>query len=356
MSALQRLPKPLLYGLLLAAILASPFLFPDYRTQLSALWLMIIVAMTWDMTGGQMGYNSLGNIFFYGTGMYVTAVVAIAMVYNVGEYTDASGGGNFQFTASQYFAGLIIGPVVGGLFCAATAFIIGLITFGLRGPYFAIGTLGVAIAAGELVSNWDWVGGGQGIALPVYPGDFDQGKLVFYYYFTLVGVGLFVFLRWLYTTRFGAAMNAIRDDEEKAEAMGLHTLRYKLITWAMSAFFVGVVGGISAFQLIHFEPLETAYQTINLGIFMVVCVLLGGKGTLWGPIIGAILFQVFKEVTWNYFLGWQWVALGALIVVTVVYFQDGLMGWLRVKRPEWFGVAIDEKAQETGEPAAEVAQ
>ena len=159
-----------------------------------------------------------------------------------------------------------------------------------------------------------------------------------------------MFARWLYQTRFGAAINAIRDDEEKAEAMGIHTLRYKLTAWSMSAFFVGVAGGISAFQLIHFEPLETAYQTINLGIFMVVCVLLGGKGTLWGPVIGAILFHLFKEVTWNYLLGWQWVALGVLIVVTVVYFKDGITGWLKLVRPEWFGIRVEAKRQ--GSPAS----
>ena len=77
---------------------------------------------------------------------------------------------------------------------------------------------------------------------------------------------------------------------------------------------------------------------------MVVCVLLGGKGTLWGPVVGAILFHLFKEVTWNYLLGWQWVALGALIVVTVVYFQDGLMGWLMNRKPAWFGIRIDESS------------
>ena len=82
---------------------------------------------------------------------------------------------------------------------------------------------------------------------------------------------------------------------------------------------------------------------------MVVCVLLGGKGTLWGPIIGAILFHVIKEVTWSYFLGWQWVALGFLIVVTVVYFQDGLMGWLKTKKPEWFGIRVDQKELEAAE-------
>jgi len=335
--------KIILYALILAATFIAPFLFPNFGTQLATLWLMIIVALTWDMTGGQMGYNSLGNIFFYGTGMYVAAVISIGMVYDVGDYTNAAGGGIYAFTDAQYFSGLFLGVFGAGIFCSITAVLIGYVTFGLRGPYFAIGTLGVAIAAGELVSNWDWVGGGQGIALPVYPGDLDIGKIFFYFLFAAIGICVFVFAKWLYGTRFGAAINAIRDDEEKADAMGIHALRYKLITWAMAAFFVGMAGGVSAFQLIHFEPLESAYQTINLGIFMVVCVLLGGKGTLWGPVVGAVLFHLFKEVTWNYFLGWQWVALGALIVVTVVYFQDGVMGWLTHKRPEWFGIKVEAK-------------
>jgi branched-chain amino acid transport system permease protein len=335
--------KTLVYSLILAVTFLAPFVFPNFGTQLATLWLMIIVSITWDMTGGQMGYNSLGNIFFYGTGMYVAAVICIAGVYDVGAYTNAAGGGIYEFTDAQYFGGLFLGVFGAGIFCSITAVIIGALTFGLRGPYFAIGTLGVAIAAGELVSNWEWVGGGQGIALPVYPGDFDTGKIFFYFLFATVGVSVFIFVKWLYGTRFGAAINAIRDDEEKADAMGVHTLRYKLITWAMAAFFVGMAGGISAFQLIHFEPLESAYQTVNLGIFMVVCVLLGGKGTLWGPVIGAILFHLFKEVTWNYLLGWQWVALGALIVVTVVYFQDGVMGWLMHKFPHLFGIKVDEK-------------
>ena len=338
--------KIILYSLILAFTFISPFAFPAYGTQLATLWLMIIVALTWDMTGGQMGYNSLGNIFFYGTGMYVAALITIGLSYDVGDYTSAAGGGIYEFTDTEYFGGMALGVIGAGLFCSATAVIIGALTFGLRGPYFAIGTLGVAIAAGELVSNWDWVGGGQGIALPVYPGDLDTGKTVFYFLFAAVGVATFLFCKWLYGTRFGAAINAIRDDEEKADAMGIHTLRYKLVTWAMAAFFVGMAGGISAFQLIHFEPLESAYQTINLGIFMVVCVLLGGKGTLWGPVVGAILFHLFKEITWNYLLGWQWVALGALIVVTVVYFQDGVMGYLMHKRPEWFGIRVEKKATE----------
>ncbi len=334
------------YGLLIIFTLIAPFILPDFKTQLATLWLMIIVAITWDMTGGQMGYNSLGNIFFYGTGMYVAAIITIAIPFDVGEYTNAFTDTVYKFSDTEYFLGAFIGIIGAGLFCAVCALIIGYITFGLRGPYFAIGTLGVAIAAGELVSNWDWVGGGQGISLPVFPYDLELGKIMFYYLFAGTGVVLFIFAKWLYQTRFGAAINAIRDDEEKAEAMGIHTLRYKLTAWSMAAFFVGIAGGISAFQLIHFEPLETAYQTINLGIFMVVCVLLGGKGTLWGPVIGAIVFHLFKEVTWNYLLGWQWVALGVLIVVTVVYFKDGITGWLQRVRPEWFGIRVETKSQE----------
>jgi branched-chain amino acid transport system permease protein len=209
--------KTILYALILAFTFVSPFVFPNFGTQLATLWLMIIVALTWDMTGGQMGYNSLGNIFFYGTGMYVAALIAIGLVYDVGDYTNAAGGGIYKFTDLEYFGGMALGVLGAGLFCSLTAVIIGYLTFGLRGPYFAIGTLGVAIAAGELVSNWDWVGGGQGIALPVYPGDLDTGKVFFYFLFAAIGVSVFVFVKWLYGTRFGAAINAIRDDEEKAE-------------------------------------------------------------------------------------------------------------------------------------------
>ena len=338
--------KTILYAVLLIATVLAPFLFPSYTAFLATLWLFIIVSLTWDMTGGQMGYNSLGNIFFYGTGMYAGAVFAIGLYFPVGEWTDASRTEVLSVTAAQYYTGMVVGILGAGVFCGICAYLMGMLFFGLRGPYFAIGTLGAAIAAGELVSNIDWLGGGQGISMPHSPLHPDFEKVLIYFLFAALGVILFIFLNWFYQTRFGAAINAIRDDEEKAEAMGIRTLRYKLITWAISAVFVGMAGAISAFQLIHFEPLETAYQTINLGIFMVVCVLLGGKGTLWGPVIGAIVFHVIKEVTWNYFLGWQWVALGALIVIVVVFFQDGLMGWLKHTRPDWFGIKVDPKGEE----------
>ena len=98
-----------LYAAILIFTVVAPFIFPNYGVQLATLWLMIIVAMTWDMTGGQMGYNSLGNIFFYGTGMYVAAVITISLAYNVGEYTSAAGGGiTKEFAPAAVEAGCVV--------------------------------------------------------------------------------------------------------------------------------------------------------------------------------------------------------------------------------------------------------
>jgi branched-chain amino acid transport system permease protein len=85
---------------------------------------------------------------------------------------------------------------------------------------------------------------------------------------------------------------------------------------------------------------------------MVAMALLGGKGTLWGPVIGATLFHIIKELTWVYLLGWQWVALGALIVINVVYFQQGIMGWAMDRWPEKFGIVVDLGAGDDGGKSA----
>ena len=151
--------------------------------------------------------------------------------------------------------------------------------------------------------------------------------------------------------RFGLAINAIRDDEEKAEGMGIHTKRYKTVAWSVAAFFLGIAGGIFGNMTGFVEPLEVAFPTITFGIFMVLMALLGGKGTLWGPVLGAALFHIIKEVTWTYLLGWQWVTLGALIIINVIFFQQGILGWAMEKWPAFFGITVEEDMaaeQDTG--------
>jgi branched-chain amino acid transport system permease protein len=337
-----------LYGGILAASVAAPLAFPDYMFQFSVLWVMILFALTWDMLGGQMGYNSLGNIFFFGAGMYICAIIQIGLYYDVAEYTAASGEIKVDISAPEYFTGLALGVIAAALLNTVFAAIFGWIVFGLRGPYFAIGTLGVALAAGELTGAWQYVGGGGGVSMPVYPGEPDERALFFYALCFIMAVITFFTLKKVYSGRFGLAINAIRDDEAKAEGMGIHTNRYKTIGWAISAFFLGISGALFGNMIGFIEPLEVAFPTVTFGIFMVVMCLLGGKGTLWGPVIGATLFHAFKEVTWTYMLGWQWVALGALIIILVVFFQQGIVGWIQEKWPEKFGIVVDDKLTTSG--------
>ena len=112
---------------------------------------------------------------------------------------------------------------------------------GLRGHYFAICTLGLAIAAGEIAGGIELVGAGQGMTTPPWPkniGDTELRSEFFYFTCFALVVATFLFLQWAYKTRFGLVLNAIRDNEDKAEAMGIYTMRYKIIGWMVSAFFV----------------------------------------------------------------------------------------------------------------------
>lgn len=328
--------------LVLAFGLAAPLLAPDYTNQIAMLWLMVVFALTWDILGGQMGYNSLGNIFFFGAGMYASAIIQIGLFYDVATYTSGARTTHIVFTDIQYFTGFGLGLIAAGLVAGVLAVPAAWALFGLRGPYFAIGTLGLAIAAAELVAAWQWVGGAGGISMPVFPGDPDTQKLFFYVLFFALAMALLIFLRWLYATNFGLALNAIRDDEEKAEAMGLHTRRIKRTALVISAFFLGIAGGVFGNMTGFIEPRDIAFPTTTFNIFMVLMVLLGGKGTLWGPVVGAVVFHVIKEATWTYFLGWQYVTLGLLIVVIVVYFQQGIVGWLMERYPALFGERPEE--------------
>jgi len=310
-------------GAAIALLLALPLLAPNYRSQLALLWVMIIFALTWDVLGGQMGYNSFGNIVFFGVGMYACVVVQ----------RDAGLG---------YAAGLALGTAAGTAAAVATAALLGSGMLGLRGHYFAIGTLGLGIAVGELASGWDFVGAGGGLVPPLFPGEVGGRETFFYYLCLVLAAVTLVCFRWLYSGRFGLLLNAIRDDEDKAEAMGLRTTRYKTVAWCVSAFFLGLSGGAVGNLLGFIDPREVAFAAETFGVWMVLMAILGGKGTLWGPVIGAVIFHVTKELFWTYLLGWQRVALGLLIVVIVVFFPVGILGWARERWPEKFGHRVEE--------------
>jgi branched-chain amino acid transport system permease protein len=333
--------EKLVYIILAILGFGGPFIFPDYTMQIAVLWVMILMASTWDIMGGQMGYNSLGNITFFGVGMYISAAIQVSMFYDLELYTASYGAIKPVFTETQYYTGFIMGVIAAGIGCVVLAILLGLSMFGLRGPYFAIGTLGVAVAAREIAGTIEIIGAGAGIAMPFLPLPIEYRSMFYCIIFFVLAALAHVVIRWMFAQQFGLAANAIRDDEDKAEAMGIPTIKYKLVGWSVAAFFMGCTGAVFGNMVGYIEPLEVAFPVATFGIFMVAMSLLGGKGTLWGPVLGAILFHIVKETTWTYLLGLQWVVLGLILIVNIVYFQQGIMGWLQTKYPEKFGIAVD---------------
>ena len=320
---------------LLALAVALPLLAPDYKTQAAFLWIFILFALTWDLQGGQMGYNSFGNIVFFGAGMYAATSVQIAMFFDLGEWTEAGGENTFQHEPAQYFIGFAAGLLAAALSAAALALAFGKMILAMRGQYFAICTLGLGIAVGEIFSGMEIVGAGSGMSAPVWPdsaGGLQGRDWVFYCIAAALGLSCFWLMKKLHRSRFGLALNAIRDDEDKAEAMGLPVVWCKTLSWTVSAFFLGLAGALAGHMIGFIDPTEVAFAGATFGVWMVLMAVLGGKGTLWGPVIGALLFQFFKEFFWTYFLGWQYVMLGFLIVAAVVFFPDGVVGWHRKRR------------------------
>ncbi|MCY1213447.1 urea ABC transporter, permease protein UrtC [compost metagenome] len=290
--------------------LAAPWLFAGITTQLTFLWLMVLFALTWDVMGGQMGYNSFGNIVFFGVGAYVCAVAQ-------------------RDLGLGYFAGLAAGTGLAALAAVAVALVLGPAILSLRGHYFAIGTLGLGIAFADAAAGWDFIGAGSGMVLPLFPGAAGSREPFYYYMMLALAAVTLLALRWLYARPFGLALNAIRDDEDKAEALGLHTTRCKILAWCVCALFLGMAGALTGNLVGFIDPRDLAFAGATFGVWMVVMAILGGQGTLWGPVIGAALFHLTQELFWTYLLNWQRVALGVLIVVIVVLFPTGIMGWLR---------------------------
>ena len=174
----------LLYAGLIIFGLVGAFVFPAYKLQLSFLYILIVLAMTWDVQGGQMGYNTFGNILFFGIGMYICSSVQIGMFFDLGEWTDAGGEKTFVHTTPQFFQGLAVGLVMAAIIPTLIAGIIGYGILGLRGHYFAICTLALGIAAGEIAGGIEIIGAGQGMTVPVWPKDFGSNELSseFFYY------------------------------------------------------------------------------------------------------------------------------------------------------------------------------
>jgi len=208
---------------------------------------------------------------------------------------------------------------------AVLALLIGIPCLRLKGPYFAIAMLGLNEVLRALVSYFEGLtGGGNGLSLPTL-----HATVPIYYAMgataaVLVGVTYLVI-----TSRFGLRLMTIREDEVAAEAMGIDTFRHKLYAFLLSAVGPGVVGGLAARDQGYIEPVSVF--PLATTITMIVMVLFGGKGTVWGPVLGAAVLFVFQEAVWARFIYLHQLLFGAIIVAVVLLMPRGVLGLLQMR-------------------------
>ena len=303
-------------AVLAAAVLVYPLVFdgPYARHVLVMIFIYALMAQGWNLLAGYCGQISLGQAVFFGIGAY-----SAAFLY-----------ANFQISPW-------IGMIVGVLISVVVALGIGLPTFRLRGHYFAIATLVIGEIGQTLMLNWEYVGGATGVWIPIHREtpwwsfQFHDSKLPNYYIGLAFLVAGCLIVAWLERMRFGLYFRAIRDDSDAARSLGVDLMRYKLIAIAVSAAVTSIAGTQFAQYILVIDP-ETVFPLL-LSILVVLMTMLGGLGTLWGPIIGASVLFPLSELTRVWFGGTggaeDLMIYGALILVISVAYPGGLIGLFR---------------------------
>ncbi len=265
------------------------------------LFMWIALAQSWNLISGLTGYVSFGHVAFFGMGSYTTAIL-------VGK------GMAWPLAA-----------IAGGAMAAVLAFAIGWPCLRLKGPYFAIAMLGLNEVLRVAASYFEGLtGGGLGLSLPTL-----DASVRIYYAMGLVAIAVTALTYVIVTSRFGLRLMTIREDEVAAEAMGIDTFRYKIYAFLLSAVAPGIVGGLAARDMGYIEPVSV-FPLVTT-ITMIVMVLFGGKGTIWGPVLGAVILFTFQELVWAHFPHAHQVLLGAIIVAVVLVMPRGILGVLQQK-------------------------
>jgi branched-chain amino acid transport system permease protein len=291
-----------------AAALAAPAVVDDAMLRtLAGVCMFGGLASAWNIIGGFTGYASFGNVVFFGLGGYTVAVLMVHARWD-------------------FWIALPVAVAVG----AGYAALVGLPVLRLRGHYFAIATLGVAEGTREVVLNLPGLtGGGAGISLPVLGSEAvttSPGNTGFYYLF-LAAMGAAVAVAFAVSrSRLGYALAAIRDDEQGAAATGINTTRAKLGAFALSGALTALIGALFAFQQVAIYP-ERLFS-VEITVLMVAMAVIGGLGTVVGPVIGAVGLQLLAEYLRQRYLGLHLIVFGSLVVAVVVLMPEGLVSTL----------------------------
>jgi len=307
MMTLRRVPRQhLVAGVVLLALVLYPVVNPwqPYPQGVMLLaFLLAVQAASWNIISGYAGYISLGHSMFLGLGAYTAAIVALHTGVNP----------------------LWVAPL-GGITAVAVAIVFGSVVLRTRGHAFVIITIALLLSAQIVATNWSSLTrGSDGITLelPYWSADFQN--IPFYYAFLLLLVLTVLFSAWIGRTKFGTGLIAIREDEGKAASIGVNTTIFKIMAYAASSFFIGVAGGVYAYFQTFLNPVGSF--AILGSVLIVLSALLGGRGSLYGPVLGAFIVQLVNEGATVYGGGTSTrvLILGAILVAVVLFLPAGLL-------------------------------
>ncbi len=302
-----RIPRQhLIAGIVLLVLVLYPVINPWQPYPQGVLLMMFLLAVqasSWNIISGFAGYVSLGHSMFLGLGSYTAAIIALHTGVNP----------------------FWVAPL-GGVVAVVIAAGFGSVVLRTRGHAFVIITIALLLSAQIVGTNWDSLtNGSDGITLelPFWSADFQN--IPFYYAFLLLLVLTVLFSGWIARTKFGTGLIAIREDEGKAAAIGVNTTVLKVLAYAASSFFIGVAGGVYAYYQTFLNPVGSF--AILGSVLIVLAALLGGRGTLYGPVIGAFIIQLVNEGATVYGGNTQTrvLLLGLILVAVVLFLPAGLL-------------------------------
>jgi branched-chain amino acid transport system permease protein len=308
----------LLISLLAIFILAAwPMITgkPADREVAFTLLKAVTLASSLNIILGYTGYVSFGHIVYFGIGGYI------------GFYLISVQGWSLWFAM-----------LVGGLSSGVVAFLLGKAILRLRGAYFALATIGVNQAFLAFVANFDLFGGpiGMNLNFSVYQdyGGAPQALQMTFYVLVVIALLTILVTYLVRTSKFGLGLLAIREDEDAAEVMGVVAPNYKTWAYVISAIFPGIVGALFFFKNGNIQP-HDAFP-LHTSIEGIVMVMLGGQGTVFGPILGGVGYQGIRGflLTSTIFKNIQLSVAGVLLLVIVLFVPAGLVGWIRNRFPK----------------------
>ncbi|MFC3959761.1 branched-chain amino acid ABC transporter permease [Halovivax cerinus] len=294
------------------ALAIVPLLNPGFFVMHVLIYVFIFAAFghSWNVLGGYTGQLSFGHAVFFAVGAYAPMILFV--FYDISP---------------------IIGIWIGGLLGAFIALCVGAVTFRLQGHYFAMGTLAIALIFRQLFIRWEWIQASRGISMPLE----DIGTLVSLTftsrepYFYLIGAFALAVTVAVYVidgSKLGLYLKAINMDEELAENAGLNTFYYKMYASGISGFIAGVTGGLYALYSTFVDP--NSVLDLFRNIEPVIVALIGGAGTVLGPVIGAFLFVPIHEYSRSLlsgpYTGLGWVVMGIVIVALAIFRPGGVLG------------------------------